>query len=187
MCLRSCAGFPDVLVVHHDAKLSVRCSASSREWARASSSFQPTTRTPTPRSRAPTASSATPCRLRQRQQGRLGQSPHARRVRHQQCYLHALRQPDALLDRPRRAPSPPALSATRRQHRWKVAGALRAADAGYGDDGAGAARGGARSDLSRFSHRFSRIFPGEALNPIFSQQIFGISSAFSFLTLNKFT
>ena len=37
----------------------------------------------------------------------------------------------------------PALTATRRLHRRLVAGALRAADAGHGGDGAGAARGGA--------------------------------------------
>ena len=37
-----------------------------------------------------------------------------------------------------RVPSPPAPSATRRPHRRRVAGALRAADAGHGGDGAGA-------------------------------------------------
>ena len=44
-------------------------------------------------------------------------------------YLQARRQPDALLHQSRRAPSPPARSATRRPHHRRVAGAIRAAHA----------------------------------------------------------
>ena len=43
----------------------------------------------------------------------------------QQCRLHARRPPDAHLYQPRRAPSPPALSAARRPHRRRAAGAPR--------------------------------------------------------------
>ena len=82
MCLRSGAGFPDVLVVDHDAKFTSEVLPWSRAWALASSSARPITRTPTPRSSAQTAA-----RLRQWLQGRVGQSPHARRVCHHQYGL----------------------------------------------------------------------------------------------------
>ena len=64
MCLRSGTGFPDALVMDHDAKFTsevFRAFVKSR--ARASSSARPTTRTPTPRWSGPTASSesATRC------------------------------------------------------------------------------------------------------------------------------
>ena len=68
-------------------------------------------------------------RLRQRQQGGLGQSSHARRICHQQYRLDARRRPDAFLHRPRRTPPSPTLAASPRPRRRRVAGGLRAADA----------------------------------------------------------
>ena len=61
ICLRSGTGFPDVLVVDHDAKFTSEVfRAFVKGWG-ASSSARPTTRTPTPRWSGPTASSATRC------------------------------------------------------------------------------------------------------------------------------
>ena len=120
MCLRSGAGFPDALVVDQGAKLtsvergvSRLREASSRALARASSSARPTTRIPTPRWTSwwsgPTAPSAT---LRQRTQGRLEQSSHASRIRHQLDRNDARRWLDAFLHRPRLTPPSRRLTTT---------------------------------------------------------------------------
>ena len=92
MCLRSGAGFPDVLVVDHDAKFT---SDVFRAFAKSMGSclivgsvYHKNTTAKV--ERANCVISDTLCayyRLRQWPQGRLGQPPHTRQVRHQQCCL----------------------------------------------------------------------------------------------------
>ena len=91
MCLRSAAGFPDALVVDHDAKFT---SEVFRAFVKSmgsclivGSAYRKNTIAKVERVKGsisdtlpPTPAAATP-------QERLGQSSHARRVRHQQHHI----------------------------------------------------------------------------------------------------
>ena len=92
MCLRSGAGFPDVLVVDHDAKFA---SDVFRTFAKGMGSCLIVGLGGSAYHKNTNATRCARTRLHQRSQGRLRQPPHARRVRHQQRGLDPRCRPES--------------------------------------------------------------------------------------------
>ena len=136
ICMRSCAGFLDALVV--DPRLHVRGVSRFHQEDRLVPGRWLGLVLPKEHQRRGGAGhqghQRHAARLRQLAQGRLGQSSPASRLCHQQNRIDARRRLDVFLHRPRHPPPSPSLAALPRPRRRRVAGALRAADARHGGD-----------------------------------------------------